>query len=105
MSLEEEIVGTPMEKRKITADTLRQFRDTPGFKVLAEFAKEQQANLMRALIEGDDKEDLIQIRADMKSWYHLLKHVDQNVQQFDDWVEQTLRIKEQQEQMGNNYAR
>jgi len=93
-----EMAGTPIEKMKLEADALIQFKTTTGFKILTEYVREQQANLMRALIDGDDDIDLKQLRADMKAWSNLLGAVDKKIESYDIWLKQTLDIKKQQEQ-------
>jgi len=108
MNLDEQINGTPAEKRRIQVEQLRQFKDSEGYKFLSEFVQDKQAELVRVLIDGDDDIDLVQLRADFKAWYKLLGAVDVEIDSYDIWLQQTLnRMNGQNRDMlrGINYAK
>ena len=83
--------GSPMEEVQAKAERLRQFQGSVGYKDLVEATRDQEANLMRMFLSDDPDVDLQQLRADFRAWHKLVQLVDEPIQQYDFWLEQTLK--------------
>jgi len=96
--IEDAIRGTPAEELKKDADTLRRFKTLDGYKVLVKYVREQEASLLR-LFMSDTVTDEKQLRADCRAWHGVLQGLDGKIENYDIWLEQTIKMQKHQEQL------
>jgi len=87
--LKKQMKGTPIEELGEKADRLRNLKKHPAHKDLVEYANDQMGKLLFAFILEDDA-NLVELRAQFRSWYNLLGSIDEPIQQYDIWLSQTL---------------
>jgi len=85
-------------------DALRRFKQTPGYKALADHVKSEQAVLLQAFLSDDDSIDLIQLRADFRAWETVFNSIGFKIESYDVWIEQCKAIVKQQQQRGAHHG-
>ncbi len=102
MSIENDIKGTPIEELKKDAEALRRFRTTEGYKVLLNLVRGHEANLLREFL-SDTEVDEKQLRANCRAWHNVIQIIDDTVDAYDTWLEQTIKMQKQQEQKAKGF--
>lgn len=104
--IEEEIKGTPIEELKKERDILHNFKTLEGYQVMVKHARGQEAHLLRMFM-SDAVVDEKQLRADCRAWHNLVQSIDEKIDNYDNWLEQTLKMQKHQEQQlkGSGHGR
>lgn len=96
-------MDSEQEKMEREVDALRKFKETPGYKALADHVQSEQAALLQAFLSNDDKLDLIQLRADFRAWDAVFNSISYKIQSYDIQLEQQKQLIKQQ-QRGAHYG-
>lgn len=94
------------DKEAREVEMLRQFRDTDGYKHIAQYARNEFIQCFREFMFGGKNElsEFLDLRSKAKSWYSVIESIDGRIEQFDVWLEGTVDLmKKQQEQMTQFY--